>query len=295
MAETGTTTDFALTRNEVIEEGYAKLGKLVPGASLTEDQLTRGIRLLNLLIKKEDNKRIEKNKNLWAMSSDHLILQTEKFLYGVQEGLASNILRLEGALYRDISGDDVPLKIINLAQYQSVSNKNDTGSPTSIKFVHGKRPAEHQFIIHPIPSSLGTAGTVLVSGVSYVCIQKHTADPKNKPSAGTDWPLFWKQMGTADTEWADDTVYANGELIEYTFQKPLFEFNKHSDNPDMPLGWDNFLIYTLAVELAPEVEGVDAEARQWVQRRANQEKKDLFPVSRDLDQPEQHINKTEFF
>ena len=37
----GTSTDFALTRNELIELGYAKIGKLAPGRALSEEQLGR--------------------------------------------------------------------------------------------------------------------------------------------------------------------------------------------------------------------------------------------------------------
>ena len=293
--QTGTTTDFALTRNEIIEEGYAKLGKLLPGASLIEDQLIRGIRLLNLLIKKEDNQNIEKNRNLWALDSDHLILIEDKFLYGVQEGLAPNILRLETAIFRDSSGDDADVDIINLSQYESKVDKNERGDPMTVRFIHGVRPADHKFLITPLTQTISDTSVVLVSGISYSCIQKHTSGANNEPSVGTDWPLFWKQTGVATTAWADATDYENGELIRYTFQKPLFEFNKHSDNPDMPLGWESFLIYSLATELAPEVGGVDLDTRRWIQARAVQEKADLFPVSRELDQHNQHINRTDFF
>lgn len=293
--ETGTTTNFALNRNEIIEEAFAKLGKLQPGASLTEDQLIRGIRLLNLFLKKEDNQRIEKNRNLWAIDTDHLILRENQFLYGVEHGLAPNILRLESAVSRDSSGDDNDIDIIDLGTYDSIKNKNEIGDIVSVRFLHGKRPEDHQFLINPLTETISSTSEVLVNGVSYSCIQKHTSGPASKPTFGPDWTLFWRQQGEADTEWADSTEYENGELIRYSFQKPLFEFNKHSDNPDMPLGWDMFLVYGLAVELSPEVGGVDLDTRRWVQARATQERSDLFPVSRELHQQNQYINKTDFF
>ena len=107
--------------------------------------------------------------------------------------------------------------------------------------------------------------------------------------------LFWKDGGNADTDWADDGEYTNGELIRYSFRKPLQEFTNHDDNPDMPVGWDNFLIYTLAMELAPEVDGIDLDTRRWVGSRANTERIKLFPSKREPDQHKQHVNLTEFF
>jgi hypothetical protein len=288
-------TDFALTRNEIIEEGFAKLGKLPIGASLNVDQLARGIRLLNLIIKKESATNIEKKRYLWAMDTDHLVLVPERYQYEVQHGLAANIQRLETALYRDSSGDDTNIDVASLDQYEGIANKNDTGAPTKIRFLRGRVSAEHKVLVNPVPSTVTSGSEVLVNGISYVCIQKHTSDPKNQPSVGTDAHLFWKQAGNADTAWADDTDYENGELIRYAYQKPLFLFDKHSDNPDMPQGWDNFLIYTLALELAPEVDGVDLDTRRWVAARAKQERQDLFPAQREDTQQEQYTNRTEFF
>jgi len=295
MSETGTSTEFALTRDDIIEEGFAKLGKLAIGASLTVDQLARGIRLLNLIIKKESAKNIEKKKYLWALDSDHLILASERYEYAVNHGLATNIQRIESALYRTTGGDDTELAIISLGQYESIANKNDTGDPTTLRFLRGRLTSENKVLIHPVPLSVTAGSLVLEAGQSYTCIQTHVAHPNNKPSVGADWRLFWKAIGVATTAWADDSEYSNGELVRYTYQKPLFLFDKHSDNPDMPLGWDNFLIYNLALELAPEVDGVDLDTRRWVGARARQERQELFPAQREDTQQGQHINKTEFF
>jgi len=293
---TGTTTDFALTRNELIELGYAKIGKLAPGGSLDEDQLERGIKALNLIIKKEDNRGVEKNKHLWAMNTDHLILQADKFLYGVQEGLSPSILRLETVVFRGTDGDDESMDIVTVAQHEAKIDKNETGDPSKLRFVLGRRPQENQFWVLPNPSSIGTTSTVAgTDSLSYSCIQGHTSALQNRPISGTDWPMFWKEWGTGTTAWVASTAYTNGELIRYVFRQPLFEFNKHSDNPDMPLGWDNFLIYSLALELAPEPPNpVPLEDRRWLSSKVAFERAELFPISRDT-ATRSHTNLTEFF
>jgi len=295
--QTGTTTDFALTRNEIIDLAYAKIGKLAPGASLNEDQLGRGIKALNLIIKREDNKMIEKNKALWANQTDHLILIDDKIIYGVQEGLSPSILRLHGALFRGVDGDDKVIDILTRELYEAKIDKNTIGDPSAILFVQGVRPKDNEIWVYPHPDSIGTTSAIVGSDSKlYQCIQTHTSDPKNKPINGTDWPLFWRLGGTGTTAWVTATDYTNGELIRYTFRQPLFEFNKHDDNPDMPLGWDNFLIYTLAFELAPEPPNpLPLDDRRWLGSRARSERADLFPIARQPADQTAHYNKVEYF
>ena len=293
----GTTTDFALTRNEIIDLAYAKIGKLPPGASLNEDQLDRGIKALNLIIKREDNIMIEKNKALWALDTDHLILQARKFIYGIQDGLNASILRLHGAMFRGVDGDDLDIDIFTREQYEAKINKNTTGDTSGIYFVQGVRPKENKVWVYPAPDTIGTTSAIVGNDSKlYQCTQSHTSAPQNQPSNSEDWPMFWRLGGTGTTAWADATAYTNGELVRYTFRKPLFEFNKHDDNPDMPLGWDNFLIYTLAFELAPEPPNpLSLDDRRWLGSRARSERVDLFPISRQTTTQDAHINKTEFF
>lgn len=279
----GTTTDFALTRNELIELGYAKIGKLEPGKSLSEEQIDRGVKALNLLIRSISTKGIDQNKLLWALETDHLILQADKWIYGVQEGLSPNILRLETAMARGTDAADIAMDIITLEQYEVKGTKDETGDPTEVRFIQGRRPADNKFWIWPNPSSIGTTSEVVgTDGQLYACILGHDGAAQNKPITGTDYPMFWKQAGEGTTAWASGTAYTNGELIRYTFRQPLFEFNKHSDNPDMPLGWDMFLMYSLALELAPENQ-VSLDDRRWLASKVRFERDELFPVSRQTE------------
>ena len=289
----GTTTDFALTRNELIELGYAKLGKLEPDQSLSEDQLRRGIIALNLLIRAISVKGIDNNKLLWALAEDHLILQADKWIYGVQEGLSPNIRHLETAMARNTDAADVAMDIITLEQYEVKGTKDETGDPTELRFIQGRRPADNKFWIWPNPSSIGTTSTVVgTDSQVYSCVLGHDGALQNRPITGTDYPMFWKLAGAGTTVWADGTAYTNGELIRYTFMQPLFEFGKHSDNPDMPLGWDLFLEYSLALELAPENQ-VSLDDRRWLAGKVKFEKDALFPASRQTET--RHRNVTVFF
>ncbi len=291
--QVGTTTDFALTRNELIELGYAKIGKLEAGQSLSEEQLRRGIIALNLLIRAISAKGIDNNKLLWAMAEDHLILQADKWIYGVQEGLSPHILQLETVMSRGTDSADSDMDIITVEQYEIKGTKNETGDPTELRFIQGRRPADNRFWVWPNPSSIGTTSTVVgTDSQVYSCILGHGGAEQNRPITGTDYPMFWKLAGTGTTAWAAGATYTNGELLRYTFMQLLFEFGKHSDNPDMPLGWDLFLEYSLALELAPENQ-IDLDTRRWLAGKVKFEKDALFPSSRQTET--KHRDVTVFF
>ena len=57
--------DFRLTRNEIIEAAFSKIGVLAPGEVLQGEQLTQGARALDLVVKELQN--------------EHIFLWTEEF------------------------------------------------------------------------------------------------------------------------------------------------------------------------------------------------------------------------
>lgn len=50
--------DFRLTRNEIIESAFSKIGVLAPGEVLAGEQLTQGARALDLVVKELQNEHI---------------------------------------------------------------------------------------------------------------------------------------------------------------------------------------------------------------------------------------------
>ena len=292
---TGTTFDFVLTRDEVIREALKKVGGYPPDGQVPFDKLTGAISTLNRIIRQEDRKGTGGNINLWAVSTDFLILSAGGYIYSTTEGLANNIIELETAYFRGVSGDDTPIDIITLAEYDAAITKNDTGDPQCVYLQQNRLPGSHKLIINPAPSSV-TAGDEVTGtdALNYTCILKHEAATINKPITGASYSLYWKQTGSSGVAWASGTDYANGEIIRYSYKRPLYDFDGATDNPDMPQGWEQYLIYRLAYELASDTDyNMSPEKITLLARGYKEAYADIFPSTQP--QTNSHHNKAMYY
>ena len=273
---TGTTADFVLSRDELITEAFRKLE-----ISANSTLLTRGAKVLNLIIRQEDEKGPQQAKHLWALSESALILTANGVIYGTSQGLESNIIELSSVMYRNTSGDDVPVTILDSPQYEAKSDKNTTGDVSDVYLKRDDVSRSNQVLyVYPTPSSVGTTSEVIGSdSLNYSCIMGHTSTTANKPITGQNWKLYWRQTGTAGVAWVTATAYTNGELLRYVYKRPLFDFDLSTDNPDMPAAWTRYLIWRLANDLSPEFD-LDMESRQWLKGEYREAAEELFGSTR---------------
>src|SRR3990167_7646901 len=124
---TGTTSDFALSRDEVIEMAFQKIG-----ISVNSTLTTRAVKVLNLLIREEDLKGTGAAKNLWALSENVLFLAADSHVYTTTQGLSSSILELHTVFYRNTSGEDSDVDIYSTEQYEAIQNKDEKGDVTAV-------------------------------------------------------------------------------------------------------------------------------------------------------------------
>ena len=248
---TGTSSDFNLKRNDVISLAYEDIGVIQAGRPLTASQLQEGIKRLNLIIREEDARGTHQNKNLWALTEKTLQLQANGFVYDVEnDGLSAGVVDLVSAFYRDTTGDDIEVKIIQAEQYEAITDKNDSGDPEKIYLKRNKDLSCQLLYVWPALSSVGTTSQVIGSdGQNYRCIMGHTSATISKPITGTSYRIYWEQGGSAGSAWVTATAYTNGELIRYVIKRPLYDFDNASDNPDMPQGWSRYLAKRLAYDL----------------------------------------------
>ena len=291
---TGTTSDFALKRNQILELAYQDIGVLRPGSTMTSVQLAEGIKRLNLIIREEDARGTHQNKNLWALDELTLPLQANGFVYDVaNDGLSGSIVDLVSASYRDTSGDDVPLKIIQVEQYEAITDKNDNGDPEQIYLKRDKDLSCQLLYVWPAPSSVGATSEVIGSdGQSYRCITGHTSATITKPITGTSYRIYWELGGSASSAWVTATDYTNGELIRYVIKRPLYDFDNASDNPDMPQGWGRYLAKRLAFDLSASYH-LMLDERQLLKAEYMDARAEIFPNTQP-DGTEYH-NKHQYF
>lgn len=277
---TGTTANATYRRDEIIAEALVKVGAATTNGSYSLPEVDRAIKSLNRILRREDLRGVGSNTHLWAMSDSALILQASVQLYGSSEGLATDILDIHSINYRDKSGNDYPIDLITAGGYGAIADKIDSGEPTQAYLKRHAALASQKLYINRAPSSITTADVVTgTDALNYTCILKHTAATTNRPITGADYTLYWRQTGTGGSAWAADTEYANSEGIFYVYKRPLWDFDLATDNPDMPLGWEDYLIFSLALALAPNYK-VPLQDRAWIEDQMKKARKELFPSSR---------------
>ena len=274
------TFDSNLTRNELIEVALRKIGALGGSQAVSSTQLSRAIQTLNLIIREEDLKQTEQSKSLWAMSTKALPLTASGIIYTTTEGLPSDISELVSAMYRDTSGDDVELEIISEQQYNSLADKNETGDPQKIFLKSNILHASQKLYVWPGITSIGTESVVTgTDSVVYRCIMGHTAAADNKPITGQNYQAYWQAGGSGPSTWTTATAYTHAATLMLAYKRPLYGFDAAGDNPDMPSGWNRYLLYRLAYDLAPEY-GIALDERMWMRNEFMEAYNTIFPSTK---------------
>ncbi len=288
---TGTTADFGMKRNEVILSALRKITKLNENEQVSMLQLDSAVKALNMIIRQEDQRGVEQSKNLWALSEAALYLRVGGHIYGVDQGLKSNIRDLVSVVYRDRNGSDCPVELVDARRWGRNPDKKDSGQAETVYFKRDRELASQQFYIDRAPVSLGTTSVVMgTDSNSYDCILTHTSTSESQPVTGADWPLYWQRGTSVPAVWADATAYTNGELLFYTYKRPLFDFDLPTDNPDMPSGWEQYLIYRLAVDLALEY-NVDPQKMGMLRGAMTEAREILFGSARSGAEDIHHLQE----
>jgi hypothetical protein len=276
----GTPATAVFRRDEIIAEAFAKVRAATTDGSYSMPEVDRAIRALNRILRKEDLRGVGGNTHLWAMSEAALFLVADTHTYSSTNNLKSDILDIHSIVFRDNNGADTPIELIDSRGWGNLREKGAAGDPTKVYFKRDRLLSSQQFYLDYAPDSVNTTDEVTgTDALNYKCILKHESIAANRPITGADWKLYWKQEGSSGSAWATATDYANGELLLYTYKRPLFDFDSATDNPDMPLGWETYLIYQLAHDLAANY-GLPLQERAWLKSEAKSARDELFPSSR---------------
>jgi hypothetical protein len=291
----GTTTDFNVTRDQLIKDALIKIGVLSHADLLPIELKERGIILLNLILREMD----KTGKNLWAITAtpSTLTLVDNTFLYTTSNGLQNNILKLVSMAFRNVDGSDTELDILSTVGYEKINEKIESGDPERVYLTEDKDIASRQLYVWPTPLTVNTQSVVVgTDGNDYRAIRNHDATTDDKPITGANYLLFWEATGGSGSGsvWAAGTSYTAPQLLRYTYRKPLFDFDLGTDNPDMPQAWSRILGYRLASDFADDGEfGVSSSVKRFLDGKYQES---LI----DLKRTEEHFvtdihNKTLFF
>jgi hypothetical protein len=134
-------TDWRLTRDQVITTALRKLGVIESGATPTANQINDGSEALNALVKGWQNIGVR----LWTVEWNTQALTSGVSTYGLDP-----ILDVQKAFVRR-GDDDYPVAIVTLLTYFDQPDKADTGLAQIAAF--NPVVASPELYVHPVPDN----------------------------------------------------------------------------------------------------------------------------------------------
>ena len=273
----GSTTNFTVTRDKLIELAHKMIGVLEPGQGLDSEQLQDGIQTLSLIVRETD----VSGKWLWTIdASSPLTLAAATHRYTSANGLPSTIADLVSVQYRNALGQDLPLTILKAEQYEAIEEKMRVGVPERAYLTEHRDLASRVLFLYPMLATVSTGSVVTgTDALAYKCIYPHVAAAVTQPITGANYPMSWALGGSGPAAWASGTSYTCTEQVRLTFRRPLFDFDTAADTPDFPLEWPRTLVYKLAFDLG-DLYGIPLEERRHMIQKAKGAFDDLYPSVR---------------
>lgn len=284
---TSGSSDFAITRNDVLDSALVLCGYLDPDATPSGNDYATATRPLNLMVKAW----MAKGLNLWAMKEATLFLSpgTARYSLGATgthctntyvqttlstaEATSSTSLGLTafaGMSASDKIGivlDDGSIHWTTISGAPGATTTIATGlasaaSAGNVVFAYTTKINRPQRIISAYRRNIGGNDTPieLVSRGDY-------ANLSNKSSAGKTIQAFYDPQLTTGTLNAWPTPDVATDVIRFWYSRPLEDFDAAADAPDFPIEWGEALIYGLADRLCGFFQSPPA-TRQWLKAEA---------------------------
>ncbi len=176
---TSSSTNFAVTRDDIIKGALRLCGALALGETPSADQVSEASDALNMLVKawQADGMAI------WARGEYTLALTLDAKSYNIGTGQTVNIakpLKITQAILHDTQTNvDIPMRIITRDEYLRLGNKSTNGQPIQIYY----DPQRDHGILYVYPPANSSA-------VSYKQIKFTYQKPFEDFDASTDNPDF---------------------------------------------------------------------------------------------------------
>jgi hypothetical protein len=243
---TGSTFDHTITRDQLITLALRECHELERGEVADADMQADGVMALGLLIRELDDQDI----HVHAQQTDTLTLIANQRVYTSANGLPTDIKDLIMVRYRDGMALDNPVAILDRASYEAIREKYELGDPRGVFLTEEIDLSARSLYLVGMLSTVNTQSVVTGSDASaYRCIKGHVGETSNYPITGANWRLYWELGGSGPAVWAAETQYTAPQLLRLTSERPLYDFDAASDNPDIPASHANYLKYLLAARL----------------------------------------------
>lgn len=183
MTVSGTTT-FELTVSQIVEDARELLGIHAEEEPMTDADLQRGIRVLNMMLRAWQADGIQ----TWVLAEGSFALTQSDYDYTFGSGGAFTTVPIEITDVRITrNSQDLPMNRMSREEYYSLPVKSTEGYPTN--FYYDRQRDSGTFYVWPAPDS--TAGTIKFSYRRYIM------DAGNGTNT-LDIPKEWMQAVTSN-------------------------------------------------------------------------------------------------
>lgn len=174
---TSGSTDFSVTRDDIIKRALRLLGVVAQGETPTADQVSEAAISLNSLVKAWQADGMP----LWAIKERTVALVAGQSTYNLTTPKPLKVFQAWN--HSTTSNIDIPMRIITKQEYNILGNKTSVGNP--IQIYYDPRRDVGELHLFPVPSTQDAAQAVikLVYQAPYEDFDASTDNP--------DFPQEW--------------------------------------------------------------------------------------------------------
>jgi hypothetical protein len=194
---TSGTTDFSVTRDDIIKRALRLIGATSQGETPTATQISEAALSLNGLVKAW----AADGMPLWAITEKTLTLISGQAVYTVSNPKPLKVLQAWN--HNTTSNVDIPMRIITQAEYNVLGNKTSAGNP--IQVYYDPRRDIGEMHLFPVPTTVEQSA----NAIKYVC-----QIPFEDFDASTDNPDF-------PQEWYDAITYGLATRLAPEYGVPI--------------------------------------------------------------------------
>lgn len=156
---TSNSTNFNVTRNEIIHGALRILGVVGEGQTPSAQQYTDASEALNYLVKAWENQGVL----IWCVKSTDITLVAGTADYNIGLSQTVNVakpLKIYQAFRRTTNNVDVPMTILSQQQYNMLGNKTSSGAPSQLYY--NSQRDYGTLSLYPVPDSTVTSDVVRI-------------------------------------------------------------------------------------------------------------------------------------
>lgn len=270
MATSGS-TDFVSTRDTIIKDALSLLGVLGESQTPSTDTVNRANRFLNRMVKSFQADGL----NLWTTTEGTIFLQEDKATYNINASTGD--IAAKGTTYRTTvdgttSSGSTSITVADstgmaISNYIVIQQDDGTILSTTITNIVGDTltlntaltdDATDGNLVTVFATKLDRPLEILYaryknsSGVERTLISYNRDDYMmlpNKTSTGVPVGFYYDpQMSTGKVSVWPVPSDSSG-VINITYTRVIEDFDSSSDTPDLPVEWEEALVYGLAMRM----------------------------------------------